>query len=385
MDYLIFDVESSTHAKGNPYSKYSSLVLCGFKSSIHGYISMYGAFDLARIEALFKEHEFIVGFNLKFDLGWLLRIGIDAKTWYNSKLWDAQLYYYLHTNQTHPYPSLNDVSAFYGGDPKFDFIKENYWGKGIDTWDIPEDELVSYNNQDLDVTEFVFLKQYEERMNCQKKFTLFRVQQEDQKCLLEMEYNGLNLDVDACKKADEEVQIRIEQKEKEIKNLFPHFRDVPINLNSPDHKSVMLFGGTITETVPVVIGVFKSGARIGQPKYKNTDFNHELPRLVDPLPKSELAKQGFFSTNDKTLTSIKCRGPVKKLIKLLLDRQKLEKLSGTYFRGWPKKLDEFGWENQLIHSTLNQCRVVSGRLSSDKPNQQNIPPEMKHCFITRFT
>ena len=85
--------------------------------------------------------------------------------------------------------------------------------------------------------------------------------------------------------------------------MFPHFRDVPINLNSNDHKSVMLYGGTIIDTVPVAIGVFKTGARIGQVKYKQTEFRHELPRLVDPLPKSELAKQGYYATNDKALKS----------------------------------------------------------------------------------
>lgn len=385
MDYLIFDVESTTAAKGNPYSKYSSLVLCGFKSSRYGYISLYRDFDVNYIRSLIEEHEILVGFNMKFDLGWLLAIDIPPETWYNKKLWDTQLYFFIHTNQKFPYPSLNQVSEFYGGEQKFDYIHENYWSKGIDTDVIPQDELVAYNNQDLDVTEEVFLKQYAERMGDKQKFTLFRVQQEDQKVLLEMEWNGLKLDVEACALADKDVQEQIVQKEREILNLFPHFRNVPINLNSNDHKSVMLYGGSITEDVPVAIGVFKSGARIGQVKYKKTEFHHELPRLVDPLPESALAKEGFFATNDKALNSLKCRGPVKKLIQLLLERQKLEKLSGTYFSGWPKKLEEYGWENSLIHSTLNQCRVATGRLSSDKPNQQNLPGGMKHCFVTRFT
>ena len=146
----------------------------------------------------------------------------------------------------------------------------------------------------------------------------------------------------------------------------------------------MLYGGTIIETVPVPIGVFKTGARAGQVKYKNTEFKHELPRLVNPLPEFALAKEGYYATNDKALKSLSCKGDVKKLINLLLERQKLEKLSGTYFAGWPKKLDEYGWEDNIIHSSLNQCKVQTGRLSSDKPNQQNLPKEMKHCFITRF-
>ena len=198
MDYLTFDVESTIPANGNPYSKYTSLVLCGFKSSRHGYISMYGDFDKDRIVDLFTEHDIIIGFNLKFDLGWLLRIDIPPETWYNKRLWDVQLYHFLNMNQKVPYPSLNGVAHHYDLEQKFDYIKENYWNKGIDTWDIPENELIAYNNQDLAVTEQCFLRQFEERMGDPNKFTLFRVQQEDQKCLLEMEHNGMLLDVAAC-------------------------------------------------------------------------------------------------------------------------------------------------------------------------------------------
>ena len=384
MEYLIFDVESTTKAKGNPYSKYTSLVLCGFKSSRYGYINLYRDFDKTVIQNLFAEHDFIVTFNGKFDLGWLLAIDIPPETWYSKKLWDVQLYYFLEHDQQSAYPSLNEVSVSYGGEKKFDFIKENYWDKGIDTDEIPKEELITYCDQDLDVTEFCFLKQYNERFGDPKKFQLFRLQQQDQKVLLEMEYNGLKLDVDACQKADDETQIKIKEKEKQLFGLFPHFNNVPINLNSNDHKSCMLYGGTIIETVPVPIGVFKTGARAGQVKYKNTEFKHELPRLVNPLPEFALAKEGYYATNDKALKSLSCKGDVKKLINLLLERQKLEKLSGTYFAGWPKKLDEYGWENNIIHSSLNQCKVQTGRLSSDKPNQQNVPSEMKHCFVTRF-
>lgn len=382
--YLIFDVESTTHEKGNPYSKYNSLVYCGFKSSVHGYCRMYREFDRDTIIRLIQEHEFLVTFNGKFDLGWLLRIDIPPETWYNIKLWDVQLYHFLHTNQKNPYPSLNGVAEFYGGPQKFDHIYENYWSKGIDTLDIPKDELIPYADQDLDVTEFCFLKQFAERMNSPNKFKLFRVQQEDQKVLLEMEYNGMLLDVKKCVEFDKETQNKIQEIEEQITNLCPYIKGIPFNFDSNDHKSALIYGGSIKDSMQVAVGVFKTGARAGQVKYKKTEFHHDLPRLVDPLPKSELAKEGYYATNDKALNSLKPKGPAKKVIQLILSRQKLQKLSGTYFQGFPNILERIGWEDNLIHSTLNQCKVATGRLSSDKPNTQNIPPDMKPCFITRF-
>ena len=382
--YLIYDCESTTHEKGNPYSKHNSLVYAGFKSSIHGCCSMYREFDRASIIRLIQEHEFLVTFNGKFDLGWLLRIDIPPETWYNIKLWDVQLYHFLHTNQKNPYPSLNGVAEFYGGPLKFDHIYENYWSKGIDTLDIPKDELITYAEQDLDVTEFCFLKQFNERMNNANKFKLFRVQQEDQKVLLEMEYNGMLLDVKKCETLDKETQNKIIELEQQIKNLCPYIKDVPFNFDSNLHKSALIYGGSIKDSMQVAVGVFKTGQRAGQIKYKKTEFHHDLPRLVAPLPNSEIAKEGYYATNDKALKSLKPRGPAKKVIEAILARQKLQKLSGTYFQGFPNILDRVGWEDNLIHSTLNQCKVATGRLSSDKPNTQNIPPDMKPCFITRF-
>lgn len=345
---------------------------------------MYREFDRDTIIRLIQEHEFLVTFNGKFDLGWLLRIDIPPETWYNIKLWDVQLYHFLHTNQKNPYPSLNGVAEFYGGPQKFDHIHENYWSKGIDTLDIPKDELITYADQDLDVTEFCFLKQFAERMNSPNKFKLFRVQQEDQKVLLEMEYNGMLLDVKKCVEFDKETQNKIQEIEEQITNLCPYIKGIPFNFDSNDHKSALIYGGSIKDSMQVAVGVFKTGARAGQVKYKKTEFHHDLPRLVDPLPKSELAKEGYYATNDKTLNSLKPKGPAKKVIQLILSRQKLQKLSGTYFQGFPNILERIGWEDNLIHSTLNQCKVATGRLSSDKPNTQNIPPDMKPCFITRF-
>ncbi len=50
----------------------------------------------------------------------------------------------------------------------------------------------------------------------------------------------------------------------------------------------------------------------------------------------------------------------------------------TYFHSWPNLTDEQGW----LHPRYRPLRVVTGRLSSDSPNIQNVPrtKEVRSCF-----
>ncbi len=100
------------------------------------------------------------------------------------------------------------------------------------------------------------------------------------------------------------------------------------------------------------------------------------PRLVEPLRGSELKKEGYWSVDEQTLSSLKPRTKeVKQLISDILRLSKLEKLKGTYYEGLPKIMDQRGWENNLLHGKFNQCVARTGRLSSSQPNLQNFPPE----------
>ena len=85
-----------------------------------------------------------------------------------------------------------------------------------------------------------------------------------------------------------------------------------------------------------------------------------------------------------TLLSLKAKGKVKKIIDLLIQRSVLEKINGTYLLGLPKKREEMNWPPNKLHSTLNQCVTVTGRLSSTKPNQQNFADLAKSFCISRY-
>lgn len=72
------------------------------------------------------------------------------------------------------------------------------------------------------------------------------------------------------------------------------------------------------------------------------------------------------STDESVLNKLLGTHPV---IKNLLKYRKLSKLKSTYLDPLPKLLDEKG----RVHTTFNQTKTASGRLSSESPNLQNIP------------
>jgi len=151
---LIYDVETTTSNKGNPFDATNKLVMSGFKlrDDIHTI-----QFDVKeQTQRFFDESTLIVGFNIKFDLHWSRRIGVDIS---KIVVWDCQIAEFLFNRQATRYPSLNAAAEKYGFDIKLDVVKTEYWDKGIDTDEIPKDILTEYLQGDLILTEQVFKKQ----------------------------------------------------------------------------------------------------------------------------------------------------------------------------------------------------------------------------------
>ena len=156
MNVLILDVETTISNKGNPFDLTNKLVCVGLKWKDQLYIE-YDHFDT--IQKYIDFGYILVGFNIKFDLHWLRRIGIDIS---KIRVWDCQVAEFILNNQQTKYPSLDEAALKYGYPPKIDNIKLNYWDKGICTSKVPRDELSDYLTQDLLLTEQVFKIQYKQ-------------------------------------------------------------------------------------------------------------------------------------------------------------------------------------------------------------------------------
>ncbi len=143
--------------------------------------------------------------------------------------------------------------------------------------------------------------------------------------LADMEKVGIKIDIDYLENYAKELEEKIQEIEKDIYRLT----ESEFNIGSPQQLAEVLF--------------FKMGLK--------------------PIKKTK----NNYSTDNEVLEALK-EQEVEVAISLL-EYRKLVKLYNTYVKALPKLCDE----NGRVHTTFNQEGTATGRLSSSKPNLQNIP------------
>jgi DNA polymerase I-like protein with 3'-5' exonuclease and polymerase domains len=382
---LILDVETTISNKGNPFDETNKLCYIGLldtDASVYSieYDDQPYRTRLEEVQAKVNGADVLVGFNIKFDLHWIRKYGINFM---GKRVWDCQLVHFILTGQQYPYPSLNSVAAYYDLGSKLDVIATEYWKNGVDTDKIPRDLLEDYLKQDLFLTQKVYEKQMEEFASSAKNMQrLISLHNQDLVILQEMEFNGLLFDENSSTILATELEDQIAV----IDKILMEYHDlVEFNPNSTEHVSSLLYGGIIKVRRREAIGVFKTGERKGQTKERWVEHEITFPRLINPIKGSELTKEGFFSTDDQTLKSLKTRSKyAKDLVEVLLKRATLEKRLTAYYKGLVDLRKEMNWHEGRLHGQLNQCVARTGRLSSSKPNLQNFDGEIKTLFGSRY-
>lgn len=388
MNILTLDCESTgaiNGTKGNPFSHTNKLcfVGCLFNSNYQDFPIEYGLAPfgeaLDKIRSLVVAADLIVLFNAKYDLHWLRRYGIIE--YEDKKIWDCQAIEFLLTKQRTRFPSLDDTSKNYGFEGKLDVVKTEYWDKGIDTDAVPVATLCEYLKKDVTLTFKIYLAQLEIVQGLSRaKQTLVSLINQDTLVLEEMEANGIHLEVERCYEESKTLERRISELYNTLSSMWS---GIPIKWSSNDHISAALYGGIVKEDYREV---YESTLKSGEVKRKerwSTKY-HQLPAIVSPLRGSEVKKQGYYKTDEQTLRKLKTDSQSKKVIDILLELSKIEKMNGTYCLGFPKLYKEMFWEDSILHGQLNQCVVITGRLSCDKPNQQNLPDDMRKLITSRF-
>jgi DNA polymerase-1 len=362
LDVLVLDCETTTHNKGHFADPRNSLVCVAYDD-----ICVYPTVEeLAKLQRRIDACKVIVGFNIKFDLHWLRKYGIRFG---HKRIEDVQIAEYMLSYQTIAYPSLNDTAEKWLGERKHDKIAE-YWDQGLQTTEIPQDELFAYAIQDVALTR----KLHEVMKVPESQRKLYSLCCQDLLVLEEMEWNGMKYN-------RERSLVEADKLEKEINVLqAKHFKshNIPgFNWGSPDQMAALLFGGVIVKTEKEPCGFYKSGKKKGEVKYQNVDREYHLPRRYKPIKKSDAGK---WSTDEDTL--LKLGGD--ELVTDLLTIRKMEKEISTYLRGLPKLQDKMFYGHEMIYGTFNQCRTGTGRLSSTKPNLQNMSDAALQCFESRY-
>ncbi len=143
--------------------------------------------------------------------------------------------------------------------------------------------------------------------------------------LLEMEKNGVRLDLDMLQDLSKQCAAKIAEMETAIFAAA----GAPFNMNSPKQLSEILF------------------ERLKLPVIKKT-------------------KTGF-STDEEVLTRLAAKHPLPALI---LEYRHVAKLKSTYIDALPMLADP---KTERVHPSFNQAGADTGRLSAHDPNVQNIP------------
>ena len=122
-----------------------------------------------------------------------------------------------------------------------------------------------------------------------------------------------------------------------------------------------------------------------------TPFNVSSPKQVGDIlfevlkiaEKPKKTKTGQYATSEDILSKLSGKHPI---VDKILDYREIVKLKSTYVDALPQMVNP---ATGRIHTTFNQVVAVTGRLSSDNPNLQNIPirttrgREVRKAFIAR--
>ena len=190
--------------------------------------------------------------------------------------------------------------------------------------------------------------------------------------IINMTCAGINIDIVQCEKTLKDFNgLHLEYLEKAQEILKDYWTDprLPMfNINSPDHKSAVLFGGVIKVDEKVQDGYYKNGNE----RYRKTSVGLIVEGFrVPPSVSTSGKKEGLYSTDDGVIKKIAAQTKNPKL-KAYCEYQKqammYKKAAKTYCQAF---LDRS--VSGILYPNFNNTITPTGRLSASDPNTQNLP------------
>lgn len=191
--------------------------------------------------------------------------------------------------------------------------------------------------------------------------------------------NSENLTERLCERADQILQLRIKlQAQLEQRRHTKLMSEVEMPLVSV--LAAMEFEGVMIDTE--ALSIMSAELRVESDKVQSdifqlagTEFNIASPKQLGEvlfdrlklLEKPKKTKTGQYATGEDVLTSL---APKSDIAKKILDFREYEKLRSTYVDALPKMISK---TDGRVHTDYRQAWAVTGRLSSNNPNLQNIP------------
>ena len=280
-----------------------------------------------------------IGQNIKYDLSILKRYGIEIK----GKLFDTMVAHFLiQPEMRHNMNVLAETYLNYSPVSIETLIGKK--GKGqLNMRDVAIEDIKEYAAEDADITlqlknkfEPLLADAHIKKLFEEIEIPLISV-------LADMEAEGIALDKNALKELSLELEKDILKVDSEIQQLA----GTPFNVSSPNQVGEILF---------------------------------EVLKVTE---KPKKTKTGQYATGEEILVKLVGKHDI---IGKILDYRELVKLKNTYVDTLPLLVNP---NTNRIHTSYNQVVAVTGRLSSDNPNLQNIPirtergREIRKAFVAR--
>jgi len=448
---LVTDVENTVRfgAKNSerfadPYEPNNKLVMVGTLNVSkddhdiftyhHNVVKEYD--DPKDLQAQLDKTTLLIAHNAVHDLVWLWESGFV----YDGPVFDTMLAQYLLNKGNREGVSLAACCEKHELTyQKSDFMKAQL-NMGINVDDMDYDTLCDYLEDDLRSTRELYhvLK----KLLADEGMTqLHRDTCETAKVVAEINRNGLKIDADKLEEVKHEYIKEQNALAGEIKELVSHFvGDTPINLNSSDDLSKLLYSRELTcskdewehkfnDRMPKVDfnqalskntaiiyrtnmeqctackgegktypntkkGVPRKNGLICKTCYGKGYILHKTDKIAgmmfSPLDATWVRHAGFVTDGDaleRLEATAKMKG-LDKHVKLLQSIRRTNQIStyvNTFVAGYSTYTK---WHDGILHANLTQHVAATGRFSSVKPNMQNQPRgntfPVKKCVVSRW-
>lgn len=360
--YLVVDFETTNLSKGSPLDSGNRIVLavwkyvareaCGAIREQDSYIrsAWLGEYELASLIEDVERSDFIVAHNSKFELGWLARCGLQL---YEVLPYCTLLGEYVLGGNRWKFPQLSLETIC---QRRFGIGKKSIVSKmikaGICPSDIPEEWLLEYCIEDVNLTDRLFVEQVND-LDADELLPIAYNRNLLTPCLADIETNGMQL-------ARDRVESTIAETEYEYIRL---------------QNELDLFTGGIN---------LNSGEQLGE-------YIHDTLGIPCPMKKvrgkweKDLTPTGRYKTDVDTIEGLRATN----------DKQRTFLSKYREYTGWGSSLSKYlnnfraclDGNNGILIGNYNQANTYTHRLSATGWNYScqfhNFPRVFKPLFTTR--
>jgi DNA polymerase-1 len=283
-----------------------------------------------------------IGHNIKFDLHFL---HLPPDLVWQMKLWDTMVM--VHHYDSRLEKNLVEVEkVFLGTDTKEQILAEAK-NKRIHTWS--REQVAKYGINDVQITWEIFERLNEILQSEPFNFSLVEKDMKFLKLIYQMERDGIRLDEEGVRKA---IPL-VEQERAMLEEQF--FEAVGKRFN------------------------WRSARQLSKVLYDDMGYPRPVNPFVDPLTGIEIGRSQQSKKYNSTMvsSSLLVEKVNHSLAKAVLKLRELDKLQNSF-----ENLLNYS-HNGIIHSNFNLTGTKTGRLSSSKPNLQNLSDEYQTFYFSQ--